>query len=104
MTGQISTGSRREFVLRMALVAGSSLIGGGMVVGEVRRSGVTVRQVIASLLADIPGAPFPNTVDTIKVGDIDQTVTGIVTTMFATNEVIERTIRLGANFIIAHEP
>ncbi len=91
-------------MLRMALVAGSSLIGGGMVVGEVRRSGMTVRQVIAALLADIPGAPFPNTVDTIKVGDIDQPVTGIVTTMFATNDVIARTIRLGANFIVAHEP
>jgi|GEM_PF-4254756 len=45
---------------------------------------MTVRQVIAALLADIPGAPFPNTVDTIKAGDIDQPVTGIVTTMFAT--------------------
>src|ERR1700683_2241287 len=103
MTGQISTGSRREFMLRMALVAGSSLIAGGLVVGEVRRSGMTVRQVIAALLGDIPGAPFPKTVDTIKAGDIDQPVTGIVTTMFETNEVIAKTIRLGANFIIAHE-
>jgi putative NIF3 family GTP cyclohydrolase 1 type 2 len=31
-------------------------------------------------------------------------VTGIVTTMFATVEVIKKTIALGANFIIAHEP
>jgi putative NIF3 family GTP cyclohydrolase 1 type 2 len=65
---------------------------------------MTIRQVIEALLADIPGAPFPDTVDTIKAGSQDQVVTGIVTTMFATNEVIARTIRLGANFIIAHEP
>jgi putative NIF3 family GTP cyclohydrolase 1 type 2 len=60
--------------------------------------------VIDTLLADVPGAPFPNTVDTIKTGDPGQPVKGIVTTMFATDAIIERTIALGANFIIAHEP
>lgn len=64
----------------------------------------TVQQVIDALLADIPGAPFPNTVDTIKTGDRNTPVKGIVTTMFATNEIIGKTIGLGANFIIAHEP
>lgn len=64
----------------------------------------TVRQVIDALLADIPGAPFPNTVDTIKTGDPNTPVKGIVTTMFATNEIIGKTISLNANFIIAHEP
>ena len=65
---------------------------------------LTVRQVIDLILADIPGAPFGQTVDTIKSGDIDQPVKGIVTTMFATDAVIEKAIGLGANFIIAHEP
>lgn len=65
---------------------------------------LTVQQVIDSLLAGIPGAPFPNTVDTIKTGDPNTPVKGIVTTMFATNEIIGKTISLGANFIIAHEP
>ncbi|HEY4337544.1 MAG TPA: Nif3-like dinuclear metal center hexameric protein [Puia sp.] len=65
---------------------------------------LTVQQVINALLADIPGAPFPNTVDTIKTGDPNTPVKGIVTTMFATNEIIGKTISLGANFIIAHEP
>jgi len=64
----------------------------------------TVQQIIDALLADIPGAPFPNTVDTIKTGDPNTPVKGIVTTMFATNEIIGRTISLDANFIIAHEP
>jgi len=65
---------------------------------------MTIQKVIDALLADIPGAPFPNTVDTIKAGDPSQPVKGIVTTMFATNEIIGKTISLGANFIIAHEP
>lgn len=65
---------------------------------------LTAQQIIDALLADIPGAPFPNTVDTIKTGDPNTPVKGIVTTMFATNEVIGKTISLGANFIIAHEP
>ena len=60
---------------------------------------LTVQQVINALLADIPGAPFPNTVDTIKTGDPNTPVKGIVTTMFATNEIIGKTISLGANFI-----
>jgi putative NIF3 family GTP cyclohydrolase 1 type 2 len=64
----------------------------------------TVQQVIDALLADIPGAPFPHTVDTIKTGDPGQAVKGIVTTMFATGPVIDKTIGLNANFIIAHEP
>ena len=65
---------------------------------------LTIQQVIDALLADIPGAPFPNTVDTIKTGDPSQPVKAIVTTMFATDAIIEKTIGLGANFIIAHEP
>ncbi|RYU92588.1 hypothetical protein EWM62_03410 [Mucilaginibacter terrigena] len=49
-------------------------------------------------------SPIPNTVDTLKSGDANMVVTGIVTTMFATVELIEKTAKLGANFIIAHEP
>jgi putative NIF3 family GTP cyclohydrolase 1 type 2 len=64
----------------------------------------TIQQVIDALLAGIPGAPFHNTVDTIKAGNPNQPVRGIVTTMFATDAVIKTTISLGANFIIAHEP
>lgn len=67
-------------------------------------AGFTIQQVIDALLADIPGAPFPGTVDTIKSGDPSQRVKGIVTTMFATDAIIQKTIDLGANFIIAHEP
>ena len=64
----------------------------------------TVQDIIDLILKEIPGAPFKQTVDTIKSGSPDQKVTGIVTTMFATVEVIKATARSGANFIIAHEP
>ncbi|NVK48760.1 MAG: Nif3-like dinuclear metal center hexameric protein, partial [Cyclobacteriaceae bacterium] len=57
-----------------------------------------------AFINQVPVAPFSQTVDTLKMGSRDQVVTGVVTTMFATMEVIERTIELGANFIIPHEP
>ena len=55
-------------------------------------------------IIEVPGAPIENTVDTLKSGSREIVVTGIVTSMFATLEVINKTIALGANFIIAHEP
>ncbi|MBS1660861.1 MAG: Nif3-like dinuclear metal center hexameric protein [Bacteroidetes bacterium] len=90
---------RREFLaaaVGMGVVGGRTEWKGGQ--------GMTVKQVIDALLSDIPGAPFPSTVDTIKAGSPDVVVKGIVTTMFATEAVINKTIELGANFIIAHEP
>ncbi|HTE02194.1 MAG TPA: Nif3-like dinuclear metal center hexameric protein [Mucilaginibacter sp.] len=64
----------------------------------------TVKQIMDLFISQIPGAPFANTVDTLKSGSPDIVVTGIVTTMFATIDVIRKAIDLGANFIIAHEP
>src|SRR5688572_25353748 len=64
----------------------------------------TVQQVIDTLLKDIPIAPIPETVDTLKTGDPAQEVTGIVATFLASVEVIRQTIDLGANLIITHEP
>ena len=116
---------RRDFLAALATLSGATLAvpaagaagapaaglpavgmvsGAGTTPASAGRSGMTVRQVIDALLADIPGAPFPHTVDTIKAGDPDQPVKGIVTTMFATDAVIEKAAGLGANFIIAHEP
>jgi putative NIF3 family GTP cyclohydrolase 1 type 2 len=64
----------------------------------------TVKQVIDLFMKQVPGAPFPNTVDTLKSGSPDTVVTSIVTSMFATIDVIRKAIDLGANFIIVHEP
>jgi putative NIF3 family GTP cyclohydrolase 1 type 2 len=64
----------------------------------------TVQDVIDLILKEIPIPPFKQSVDTIKSGSNDQIVTGIVTTMFATVEVIRKAVALNANFIIVHEP
>lgn len=52
----------------------------------------TVDDVMQLILKEIPGAPFKQTVDTLKSGNKDTTVTGIVTTMFATIQVIEQAV------------
>src|SRR5215467_246115 len=69
-----------------------------------KKQSYTVQDVIDIILKEIPGAPFPDTVDTIKSGNPNQQVAGIVSTMFPTVTVIEKAAELKANFIIAHEP
>jgi putative NIF3 family GTP cyclohydrolase 1 type 2 len=64
----------------------------------------TVGQIMDLFIKTVPNAPFPNTVDTLKAGSRDTVVTGIVTTMFPTVDVIKKAIDLGANFIVCHEP
>jgi putative NIF3 family GTP cyclohydrolase 1 type 2 len=66
--------------------------------------GMTIQHVIDTIFATVPGAPVDGTVDTVKSGDSSQEVTGIVTTFMATHQVIARTVELGANMIITHEP
>jgi putative NIF3 family GTP cyclohydrolase 1 type 2 len=65
---------------------------------------LSIRNAVDTIIASVPGAPFANTVDTIKVGDATQALTGIVVTFMATGEVIEKAVQLGANLIITHEP
>jgi putative NIF3 family GTP cyclohydrolase 1 type 2 len=64
----------------------------------------TIQAVIDTILSEMPTLPSADTVDVVKTGDPAQDVTGIVTTFLATQEVIERAVELGANFIITHEP
>jgi len=63
----------------------------------------TVKQVIDIIIKEVPDFNRPSTVDQLRSGSMEQQVTGIVTTMFPTIEVIEKTYKAGANFIIAHE-
>ncbi len=65
---------------------------------------LTVGEIIDTILKNIPVDPLRETVDTLKAGTPDMVCTGIVSTMFATVEVIRKTILLKSNFIIAHEP
>ncbi len=106
-----STGSctRREFTSSLTKLAGSSIL-----VSEPFRSitktlsrqaeQYTVGQVIDLFIKEVPGSPFDKTVDTLKAGNLDIKITGILTTAFATIENIRKAINIGANFIIVHEP
>lgn len=65
---------------------------------------LTVQQIIDTILKNYAGEPIKNTNDTIKAGSTDLVVTGVVTTMFPTVEVIKKAHDIGANFLIVHEP
>ena len=69
-----------------------------------RMKPVTVGDIMDQMIAAVPGPRLTETVDTLKSGSRDKEVKGIVVTMFATVDVIRKTIAAGANFIIAHEP
>jgi putative NIF3 family GTP cyclohydrolase 1 type 2 len=65
---------------------------------------LTARQVIERIKQQV-GVPWrEQTVDTIKAGDPETTVTGIATTMMATHEVLQRAAAAGKNLVITHEP
>ncbi|GAB4011765.1 hypothetical protein GCM10028808_26130 [Spirosoma migulaei] len=104
-----NTSGRRKFVVNLTKAVGTTMLINtpGLIQAEqlwANQESITVGQVMDLILKTIPNAPFPKTVDTLKSGNASQNVTGIVSTMFATIEVIEKTIAAGANFIIAHEP
>ena len=64
----------------------------------------TIQDVIDTILLQILGGRLEETVDTVKCGDPTQPVSGIVTTFLASYDVIKEAVKLGANFIITHEP
>lgn len=63
-----------------------------------------VTDIIELVLKGCGFADNDKTVDIIKAGERNMKVTGIVTTMFATIELIQKAIKLNANLIIVHEP
>jgi putative NIF3 family GTP cyclohydrolase 1 type 2 len=65
---------------------------------------LTIQQAIDTIFSTVPGAPFPGTVDTIKLGDPSQPLKGVALTFLASIEVMEQAVRLGANLLITHEP
>jgi putative NIF3 family GTP cyclohydrolase 1 type 2 len=64
----------------------------------------TASQVIEMIIRQTASEPVPNTVDVIKTGDPATPVRGIVTTMFATMDVLKKAVALNCNLIIVHEP
>ncbi|MDX5340147.1 MAG: Nif3-like dinuclear metal center hexameric protein [Cyclobacteriaceae bacterium] len=99
--------NRRDFLLKSSLMLGGSLMlnpGFGFATSSSARKDWTVGEIIDTFVSQVPTAPFERTVDTIKVGSRDTVVTGVVTTMFTTMEIIHKAIELKANLIIPHEP
>ena len=101
--------SRRKFIYNTAVAAGTGVLLTKPLIGNAERfiksvDSYTVKQIMDMFIKDVPGGARTETVDTLKAGSPDTVVTGIVTTMFATIDIIRKAIGLGANFIIAHEP
>ena len=44
---------------------------------------LTIQNAIDTIIASVPGAPFPDTIDTVKLGDAAQDITGIVVSFLA---------------------
>jgi putative NIF3 family GTP cyclohydrolase 1 type 2 len=108
MNGNYNEGlhpGRRDFLGKVTGLIGSAYLFNFPVMAQEDGPilSLTVGEVIDILLEDIPGAPFERTVDQLRTGSLDQEVTGIVTTMFPTIEVIAQTAKAGANLIVAHE-
>lgn len=108
MTSSSMSLSRRQFVASSLSVLGTasilSVASEASGKNATRVEGLTVQQIIDLIVKEIPGGKLAQTVDTLKSGQSDQVVSGIVSTMFATVDVINKAIELKANFIIAHEP
>lgn len=62
-----------------------------------------VYEVIQVIIDNIPGAPLKETTDKLVSGDLNQNVTGVITTFTATMDVLRKAVQLGANMIITHE-
>jgi putative NIF3 family GTP cyclohydrolase 1 type 2 len=72
--------------------------------GVAAETAPTARQVVERIQKE-SGVPWRTaTVDTFKAGDPDTPVKGIACVMMSTQEVLQRCVAAGANFIITHEP
>jgi hypothetical protein len=91
---------RRSFVQNLSLITSAPFLIPNMLFAQ---KAYSVEEIINIILKNIPEAPFSRTVNQLRTGKMSQNVTGIVTTMFPTMKVIEKTAALGANFIIAYE-
>ena len=101
--------NRRDFITAIGKATGGAALLSIPFISEASylvaaQKSITVGEVMDLFIKQVPGAPFESTVDTLKSGNKHIVVTGIVTTMFATIDVIKKAIAANANFIIAHEP
>jgi putative NIF3 family GTP cyclohydrolase 1 type 2 len=96
---------RRNFITATTTTAlGSVLLPFVAKSSSAQEKDITIKEAIDLIIKSIPVSPFTETVDTVKAGNVNQVLKGIVTTSFATIGIIEKAAVAGANFIIAHEP
>lgn len=96
--------NRRSFLKTTSTLAGGLVLLPSATNLFAQQKQYTVGDIMDAFINEVPNAPFTTTVDTLKSGNRDIKVTGVVTTTFATIPVIKKAIELNANFIIAHEP
>ncbi len=97
--------NRRKFFTRVSQAVGAAVaFPGASLLANTSQKSWTVGDIMDLFTKAVPGAPLSQTVDTLKAGNREIRVTGIVTTMFPTIDVIRRAISLNANLIIVHEP
>ncbi len=87
------------FLAQLTLMVGSSQL-----TAQTQNAPLTADVVIKRIIAATGATPPPDTVDTIKAGDPNTPVTGIVTTFLDTYQVLEKAVADGKNLIITHEP
>lgn len=95
--------NRKHFLKNASILSAGALLLHDQALA-LHQKNYTVQDIINILIAEAKGVRLPTTVDTIKFGKTDAPVTGIVTTMFPTVEVIKQAASLKANLIVVHEP
>lgn len=63
-----------------------------------------ISEIISKISAFHPPVDESRTCDVVKFGNPDQECTGVVTTVYASVDVIRKAAELNANLIICHEP
>jgi putative NIF3 family GTP cyclohydrolase 1 type 2 len=71
---------------------------------NIQVKGKSASSVMTAVIKNTGANEIPKTVDVLKEGDPATPVTGIVTTMFATMDVLKQAVSQNCNLIIAHEP
>lgn len=98
--------SRRKFVHISGM--GAAAAGAGLLLpkfGYASADKITAGEIMARIKQKVAVPWRDVTVDTIKgAGTNDIVVTGITTSFMATLDVLERSVKAGNNFILAHEP
>src|SRR4051794_24638795 len=89
----VSNCKRRDFIITASKIAAGAAILNIPFLSKAaffsrKRAAIRVGEVMDLFIKQVPGAPLPNTVDTLKAGNRNIAVTGIITTMFATIDVI----------------